>query len=75
MVLAGERQIVEVVTITGGEQAGTPCGGCRQRLREFAPLTTPVYATTTSGGAVTSLTIEQLLPDSFGPEFLVHKVE
>ncbi len=38
MVLAGERQIVEVVTITEGERAGTPCGGCRQRLREFAAL-------------------------------------
>ena len=74
MVLAGERQIVEVVTITEGERAGTPCGGCRQRLREFAALTTPVYATT-AGGAVIGLTIEQLLPESFGPEFLIEKVE
>ena len=75
MVLAGERQIVEVVTITEGEQAGTPCGGCRQRLREFAAPTTRVYATTTSAGAVIDLMIEQLLPESFGPEFLINKVE
>ena len=49
MVSAGERQIVEVVTITEGDRPGTPCGGCRQRLREFAALTVPVYATTAGG--------------------------
>jgi cytidine deaminase len=69
MVLAGERHIVEVVTTTGGERPGTPCGGCRQRLREFAALTVPVYATT-AHGTVVALTIGELLPESFGPEFL-----
>ncbi len=69
MVFGGERQIVEVVTVTEGDRPGTPCGGCRQRLREFAALSVPVYATTADGG-VLALTIEQLLPESFGPEFL-----
>ena len=69
MVFGGERQIVEVVTVTGGDRPGTPCGGCRQRLREFSALSVPVYATT-EGGAVIALTIEELLPESFGPEFL-----
>ncbi len=69
MAMAGERQIVEVVTITEGDRPGTPCGGCRQRLREFASLSVPVYATT-AGGAVVALTIDELLPESFGPEFL-----
>ena len=69
MALAGEREIVEVVTVTGGSEPGTPCGGCRQRLREFAAPTVPVYATTIDGQVLTS-TIEALLPHSFGPEHL-----
>ena len=74
MVLAGERQIAEVVTITEGDRPGTPCGGCRQRLREFAASTAPVYATTAAGAVLVS-TIDQLLPESFGPEFLLVEVE
>ena len=69
MALAGEREIVEVVTVTGGPTPGTPCGGCRQRLREFAGPAVPVYATTTDGAVLTS-TIAELLPHSFGPEHL-----
>jgi cytidine deaminase len=69
MAMAGEREIVEVVTVTQGERPGTPCGGCRQRLREFAGPSVTVHATTREG-AVIALTIEQLLPESFGPEFL-----
>jgi cytidine deaminase len=69
MALGGERQVVEVVTVTEGDRPGTPCGGCRQRLREFSALTVPVYATTADGTMI-ALTIEQLLPESFGPEFL-----
>ncbi len=70
MALAGEREIVEVLTVTDGDVPGTPCGGCRQRLREFAASAeVPVYATTGDGRAITT-TIATLLPDSFGPEFL-----
>ena len=57
MAFGGERQIVEVVTVTGGDRPGTPCGGCRQRLREFSAMSVPVYATT-AGGAVIALTID-----------------
>ena len=54
-----------------GDGAGlcTPCGGCRQRLREFAPLTAKVHV----AGAEClrrSFTGEELLPASFGPENL-----
>ena len=69
MVFGGDRQIVEVVTVTEGDRPGTPCGGCRQRLREFSALSVPVFATTATG-AVIALTIDELLPESFGPEFL-----
>jgi len=69
MVLAGERMIAEVVVVTDGDVPGTPCGGCRQRLREFAALDIVVHSVAASG-AVLSRTLGELLPDSFGPEFL-----
>ncbi len=36
MALAGERRIAEILVIGDGEELCTPCGGCRQRIREFA---------------------------------------
>ncbi len=69
MVAAGEREIVEVVTVTDGDRPGTPCGGCRQRIREFAGPDARVHATTVDG-AVSTTTMRDLLPDSFGPENL-----
>jgi cytidine deaminase len=69
MVAAGERTIVEVVVVTDGETPGTPCGGCRQRIREFAGPGAWVHSVS-STGAVLSTTMAELLPDSFGPEFL-----
>jgi len=75
MVLAGERDIVEVVTVTGGDVPGTPCGGCRQRIREFARPDAVIVATTTDGGLDPKASLRtimcDLLPDSFGPERLV----
>ncbi len=69
MVLAGEREIAEVTVVTGGATPGTPCGGCRQRLSEFAGPDTVVHATNNAGAALTT-TMADLLPSSFGPEFL-----
>jgi len=69
MVLAGERTIREVAVVTDGEAPGTPCGGCRQRLREFAGPDVVVEASTV-GGVTTRSTMAELLPDSFGPERL-----
>lgn len=69
MALAGEREIVEVVVVTGGATPGTPCGGCRQRLREFAGPDVAVHSLNCNGVAL-RLTMAELLPSSFGPEFL-----
>jgi cytidine deaminase len=69
MVAAGEREIVAVLTICDGEAIGTCCGGCRQRLREFAAGNTPVYAAGPDGVRAT-FTLDGLLPNSFGPEHL-----
>jgi cytidine deaminase len=69
MVVAGERSIVEIVVVTDGDTPGTPCGGCRQRLREFAGPDVRVHSVAASGGAIT-MTMAELLPHSFGPEYL-----
>lgn len=66
----GERVIAEIVTVTTGDTPGTPCGGCRQKIREFSNETTMIHATTLDG-AVRTVTMEELLPDSFGPDRLI----
>jgi cytidine deaminase len=69
MVAAGEREIVAVLTVCDGDELGTCCGGCRQRIREFAALSTPVYAADGTGVRAT-FTLDELLPHSFGPGHL-----
>ena len=50
--------------------AGAPCGACRQVLRKFAPNLL-VIMTDPEGQVQRETTLDQLLPDSFGPENLV----
>ncbi len=69
MCAAGEREIVAVLTVCDGDMLGTCCGGCRQRIREFARLDVPIYAADGSGIRAT-FTLGELLPHSFGPEHL-----
>ena len=70
MCMGGERQIVAVLTVCDGDDLGTCCGGCRQRIREFAvSLDIPIYAADGTGVRET-FTLEGLLPRSFGPEHL-----
>ena len=73
MVAAGETAI-RAVAIVGGPvgAAGplvTPCGGCRQRLREFATADTQVFGRD-EAGRVHAFTFAELLPHAFGPEVL-----
>lgn len=70
MVAAGEREIVAVLTVCDGEAIGTCCGGCRQRIREFAKGDTPIYAAGPDGVRAT-FTLDGLLPNSFGPDHLI----
>jgi len=64
--MAGERRIVEVLVMAKGPALVSPCGGCRQRLREFAGDATPVYICDPNGVRATS-TLGELLPLAFGP--------
>ena len=69
MVLAGEGRIVEALVVGDGEGLCTPCGGCRQRIREFAAEDTPIHIAGPEGVRRT-FTLGELLPESFGPEHL-----
>lgn len=69
MASAGERVIDALVTVCDGEALSTPCGGCRQKIREFATGTTVVHAAGPEG-IRRSYTMAELLPDGFGPENL-----
>lgn len=69
MVLAGGRRVVAALVLGDGAGLVTPCGGCRQKLREFAAPDTPVFVA--DGKEIrASFTLEQLLPQSFGPDHL-----
>lgn len=69
MVSAGERLIDAIVTVCDGEILGTPCGGCRQKIREFSDDETLIHAAS-AGGVQRTYRMHDLLPDSFGPEHL-----
>ena len=69
MVSAGEREIDVIVTVADGEQLSTCCGGCRQKIREFATPATRIVACGPEGPR-RMYTMDELLPDSFGPEQL-----
>jgi cytidine deaminase len=69
LIAAGHRRIAEAAVIGDGDEPCVPCGGCRQRLREFMPLDATVHLLAL-GGAHAQMTLEHLLPRSFGPEYL-----
>lgn len=70
MVMAGGRRVQAVAVVGSGDSLVTPCGGCRQKLREFAAPGTPVLVG--DGSAVRArFTLSELLPASFGPENLM----
>ncbi|GBQ92291.1 cytidine deaminase [Asaia krungthepensis] len=73
MVMAGGRRIDEIVIVGSGEAPCTPCGGCRQRLREFGAPELPVRIVNAQGELLLDTTLEALLPWSFGPDHLVSR--
>ncbi len=69
MVMAGERRIVEAAVMGRGAELTTPCGACRQKLREFAGDDLPIHICGPEGLRRT-VTLGELLPLAFGPEHL-----
>lgn len=64
MIAAGDSGIAEVAVIADSPSPVPPCGGCRQKLREFAGGDVKVTMATTAGVRLV-MTVEELLPGAF----------
>ena len=68
-IAAGERRFAAIAI--AANTAAWPCGICRQVLREFAcSLDMPVIVGP-AGGEYKVKTLGELLPESFGPDYLL----
>jgi cytidine deaminase len=69
MIAAGEGVIAELLVLGDGAALATPCGACRQRIREFAAPEAQIHIADRDGVRA-SFTQSSLLPHSFGPDNL-----
>jgi len=65
-VSAGCRDFAALAVAGGLKKPAAPCGACRQVLAEFCTPETTVYIARLKGGAVTKMTVGELLPLAFG---------
>jgi cytidine deaminase len=61
------RALAVVAATPPGATPVTPCGGCRQKLREFAADDCPIWTGDADGRLQATHTLGELLPHSFGP--------
>lgn len=64
MVAAGETRFTDIAVIADSPDPVTPCGGCRQKLFEFAAPGATITMASVSGKAVT-MDVAELLPGAF----------
>ena len=70
IMVASKGKKIKAIAVAGdGDLLCTPCGGCRQRIREFADLDTPILVCGKEG-LRKKFILQDLLPESFGPENL-----
>ena len=71
----GERKLLAVAVVGGAdgrhETYCTPCGACRQVMREFGDKDSMIILSAKEPDDYMEKTLEEMLPDSFGPEALV----
>ena len=70
MIMSGGKAIAEMAVIGTGDLLCTPCGGCRQKIREFAKGNVKIHMCGEDGKLKQTMTLDELLPASFGPENL-----
>jgi cytidine deaminase len=70
MIMSGGKAITEMAVIGTGDLLCTPCGGCRQKIREFAKGSVKIHMCGENGNLKQTMTLDELLPASFGPENL-----
>ncbi len=64
MVAAGETAIAEIAVVEEQKPLITPCGGCRQRLAEFAGPDARIHLCN-AAGIIETVTLGELLPRAF----------
>lgn len=64
----GRRRFVRLAVVGDSADYCWPCGACRQMLREFGTDLEVLAAN--REGAYVAISLEELLPHSFGPETL-----
>ncbi len=64
MIAAGDTRIAEILVIADSPAPVPPCGGCRQKIAEFADQAVAVTLCTTDGLSKT-MTVADLLPGVF----------
>lgn len=64
----GEKKILAISVLYSDKDLGSPCGACRQVIREFGQYLPVIQATTK--GQYKVVPLDDLLPGSFGPEVL-----
>ena len=69
MVAGGARQIAEIVVVSDSIEPVTPCGGCRQKIAEFAGPDALITMIGSEGAVVTG-TVAEMLPGAFGQAHL-----
>ena len=69
MCAAGARDIAEVAVIADAPAPVPPCGGCRQKIAEFAGADVVVTMATTDG-ATLKMTVAELLPGRFDASYM-----
>ena len=69
MVIGGEKKIKTIYVMTKNDEGGIPCGGCRQRIREFSDENTQIMMCSPDG-VQQRINLSELLPNSFAPDHL-----
>ena len=69
MVAGGDTAIAEIAVIADSPKPVSPCGGCRQKIAEFAKGDVKVVLATTDG-VVHETTVAALLPGSFDADYM-----
>ncbi|BDD59110.1 hypothetical protein MPDQ_001237 [Monascus purpureus] len=68
-IVSGHRDFKAIAVATDIKPPASPCGMCRQFMREFTTPSFPIYMYDKDGN-YTVKTMSELLPDSFGPDHL-----
>ena len=71
LISSGKKRIKSLAVVGSSNELCTPCGACRQFMREFMSPDAPIYLCDSKTKKVVEITnIDKLLPKSFGPNHI-----